>query len=418
MVEISTLGALIGLCIAICLIFKKVNPVYAMISGALIGGIVGGATITETVSILVSGAQSIVPAVLRVLTVGVFAGVLIETGAADKIAETITQTLGEDKALMAIILSSCIICAVGVIIPVTIITVAPIALIIAKKANLSKGSILIAMLGGGKSGNIMSPNPNAIAICDGFKIDLSMSMLAGIVPAIFGVVITYIIAKKMAHKGDRILGECVIKEDKSLPSFKNAMVGPVFVVAILILNSLLKLNLDPMIILPFGGVVAVIAMGEFKNLKKYMASGLMKMQSAAILLLGTGSIAGIISKSALSEDVIHIINHLGISGVLLASISGILMGGATASITGGSVVTSSVFNTSILNMGVSKVAAAEMVHTGVSVIDDLPHGNLFHISAESVSLNIKQRAKLIPYEIFIGLGMNFIATIFYGFIIN
>lgn len=267
MVEISTLGALIGLCIAICLIFKKVNPVYAMISGALIGGIVGGATITETVSILVSGAQSIVPAVLRVLTVGVFAGVLIETGAADKIAETITQTLGEDKALMAIILSSCIICAVGVIIPVTIITVAPIALIIAKKANLSKGSILIAMLGGGKSGNIMSPNPNAIAICDGFKIDLSMSMLAGIVPAIFGVVITYIIAKKMAHKGDRILGECVIKEDKSLPSFKNAMVGPVFVVAILILNSLLKLNLDPMIILPFGGVVAVIAMGEFKNLK-------------------------------------------------------------------------------------------------------------------------------------------------------
>ena len=204
MVEISTLGALIGLCIAICLIFKKVNPVYAMISGALIGGIVGGATITETVSILVSGAQSIVPAVLRVLTVGVFAGVLIETGAADKIAETITQTLGEDKALMAIILSSCIICAVGVIIPVTIITVAPIALIIAKKANLSKGSILIAMLGGGKSGNIMSPNPNAIAICDGFKIDLSMSMLAGIIPAIFGVLITYIIAKKMAHKGDRI----------------------------------------------------------------------------------------------------------------------------------------------------------------------------------------------------------------------
>src|SRR3712207_2250052 len=220
MVEISTLGALIGLVTAIWMIFKKVNPVYAMIGGAFVGGIIGGATITETVDIVVHGAQSIVPAVLRVLTVGVFAGVLIETGAADKIAETIIQKLGEEKALMAIILSSCIICAVGVIIPVTIITVAPIALIIAKRAKLSKASILIAMLGGGKSGNIMSPNPNAIAIADGFKVDLSMSMLGGIIPAIFGIIITYIIAKKLAHKGDIVVDDGIINEKKKLPSFK------------------------------------------------------------------------------------------------------------------------------------------------------------------------------------------------------
>ncbi|KEI10734.1 GntP family permease [Clostridium botulinum C] len=418
MVEISTLGALIGLVTAIWMIFKKVNPVYAMIGGAFVGGIIGGATITETVDIVVHGAQSIVPAVLRVLTVGVFAGVLIETGAADKIAETIIQKLGEEKALMAIILSSCIICAVGVIIPVTIITVAPIALIIAKRAKLSKASILIAMLGGGKSGNIMSPNPNAIAIADGFKIDLSMSMLGGIIPAIFGIIITYIIAKKLAHKGDVVVDDGIINEKKKLPSFKKAIVGPLFIIIMLALNSIFILNIDPMIILPLGGLIAAISMGEICKFKTYMSKGLLKMKGAAILLLGTGTIAGIISQSTLSDDIINIINYFGISGILLASISGILMGGATASITGGAVVTSSVFSNSILHMGVNPVAATEMVHTGVSVIDDLPHGNLFHISAESVSFNIKQRAKLIPYEILIGLAMNIVATMFYGFIIN
>lgn len=418
MVQINTLGALAGLVIAICMIFKKVNPVYAMIGGALIGGIVGGATVSETVNIIVHGAQSIVPAVLRVLTVGVFAGVLIETGAADKIAETIIQKLGEEKALMAIILSSCIICGVGVIIPVTIITVAPIALIIAKRANLSKASILIAMLGGGKAGNIMSPNPNAIAISDGFKIDLSMSMVGGTIPAIFGVLVTYIVAKKLVHKGKLIEDNTIIKNNKKLPNFKQAMAGPIFVITMLALNSIFGLNVDPMIILPLGGLIAAISMKETANFKQYICKGLLKMEGAAILLLGTGTIAGIISQSTLSEDIINIINYFGISGILLSSISGILMGAATASITGGAVVTSSVFSEAILHMGVNPVGASEMVHTGVSVLDDLPHGNLFHISAESVSFNIKERAKLIPYEILIGLGMNIIATVFYGFIMN
>ncbi|GIP07147.1 MULTISPECIES: hypothetical protein [Paenibacillus] len=38
-------GAVAGLIIAIVLIFRKVNPVYALFGGAVIGGLLGGATI-------------------------------------------------------------------------------------------------------------------------------------------------------------------------------------------------------------------------------------------------------------------------------------------------------------------------------------------------------------------------------------
>ena len=41
-VTFSTLGALIGLAIAIFLIIKKVQPAYSLIIGALIGGLIGG----------------------------------------------------------------------------------------------------------------------------------------------------------------------------------------------------------------------------------------------------------------------------------------------------------------------------------------------------------------------------------------
>ena len=41
--QFTTLGAMIGLAIAIFLIIKKVQPAYSLILGALIGGLVGGA---------------------------------------------------------------------------------------------------------------------------------------------------------------------------------------------------------------------------------------------------------------------------------------------------------------------------------------------------------------------------------------
>ena len=52
--QFTTLGAIIGLVIAIVLIIRKVQPAYSLILGALIGG--GG--LTTTVNTMVSGAGS------------------------------------------------------------------------------------------------------------------------------------------------------------------------------------------------------------------------------------------------------------------------------------------------------------------------------------------------------------------------
>lgn len=141
-----------------------------MIIGALVGGLIGGADLSQTVTLMIGGAQGITTAVMRILAAGVLAGVLIESGAASTIADTIVKKLGESGSLLALILSAMLLTAVGVFIDVAVITVAPIALALAKHSNLSKMAILLAMIGGGKAGNIMSPNPNAIAASDAFNI--------------------------------------------------------------------------------------------------------------------------------------------------------------------------------------------------------------------------------------------------------
>lgn len=90
--QVTALGAVVGLILAIVLIIRGVHPVYGLILGAVVGGLVGGAGLGGTVSLMIAGAQNIMSAVLRILTVGVLAGVLIESGAATQIAETIVTS--------------------------------------------------------------------------------------------------------------------------------------------------------------------------------------------------------------------------------------------------------------------------------------------------------------------------------------
>ena len=178
--QFTTLGALIGLTVAIILIIKKVQPAYSLILGALVGGIVGGGGLLLTVSTMITGSQSMMSSVLRIITSGILAGTLIKTGSAEKIAEVIVTKLGEKRALISIAIATMIICTVGVFIDIAVITVAPIALAIGKKAQYNKAAVLLAMIGGGKAGNIISPNPNTIAVSEAFKVDLTSMMMKNI----------------------------------------------------------------------------------------------------------------------------------------------------------------------------------------------------------------------------------------------
>ena len=199
---VSWIGALVGLALAIILILYRLNPVYALMLGAVVGAIVGGANLTQTVNIVVTGSQSVMGTVMRVLAAGVLAGVMMESGAANTIARAIVDGLGERFALLSLALSAMIITQVGVFIAVTVIILAPIALEVGERMHLSKLSLLVALSGGGKAGNIISPNPNTIAAAHGFNVELSQLMIADFIPAVFGLIVTVLLATLVKNKGE------------------------------------------------------------------------------------------------------------------------------------------------------------------------------------------------------------------------
>lgn len=424
---ISWIGALAGLAIAIILILRKLNPVYALFLGAIVGALIGGANLEETVGVLVKGTQSVMGTVIRVLAAGVLAGVMMESGAAETIAQAIVKKFGGGKAILALALATMIITAVGVFIPVAVLIVAPIALSVGNKMGISKIALLLALSGGGKAGNIISPNPNTIAAARGFELDLSSVMLAGVIPAICGLIVTVIVASLLKNKGAKVTAEEAVDhaiDTSKYPSLGKAIVAPLVAVVLLMINpigsisgidALAKFKVDAMYILPIAGIIGMLAMGKANKILDYTTAGLNKMTATVLILIGAGGIAGLISSSDLSTQVVNLIQASGISGTFLAPIAGILMAAATASTSTGVILTTGSFGEAILNMGTAPLAAAVMVHTGATVIDSLPQGNYFHVTAGAMKMTIKQRMTLIPYEAIVGGTMTIAATLIYGF---
>lgn len=415
MTSVSAIGAVAALVVAIFLILRKVSPAYGMMAGALVGGLIGGADLVQTVTLMVTGAQGITNAVLRILAAGVLAGVLIESGAANTIAETVVRKVGETRALLALAIATLILTAVGVFIDVAVITVAPIALSIAQRADLSKAAILLAMIGGGKAGNVMSPNPNSIAAADAFNVPLTSVMMAGIVPGIFGLIVAYFLAKRLTNKGSKVEAHEVISHHSGKqPGFMAAISAPLVAILLLSLRPIAGISVDPLIALPVGGLVGALAMGRAKESNAFMVAGLARMAPVAIMLLGTGTLAGIIANSELKNVLIDGLTASGLPPYLLAPFSGAIMSMATASTTAGTAVAAGVFSQTLLDLGVTALAGAAMIHAGATVLDHLPHGSFFHATGGSVNMQIHERLKLLPYETAVGFVIALVSTLIFG----
>ena len=400
----TTIGALIGLMLSVFLIIKKIAPAYSLIAGAIVGGLLGGLPLVETVKMMTEGVKDVTPAIIRILTAGVLSGVLIKTGAAATLSNAIISSLGEKRVFGALALATMLLCAVGVFIDVAVITVAPVALSIGKRLGLSPSVLLVAMIGGGKCGNIISPNPNTIIAADNFGADLSSVMLANLLPAFLGLLFTVFVIVRFIPKRLMVMRETKeeVQDDRQLPSLASSLVAPIVTIILLALRPVADIAIDPLIALPIGGLCGLLCMRQWKNLLPCMEYGLQKMSSVAILLVATGTIAGIIKNSTLKDWILNLLAQAPFDEVMIAPVSGALMSAATASTTAGSTLASASFAETILSVGISAVWGAAMINSGATVLDHLPHGSFFHATGGVCELTFKERLKLIPYETLIG----------------
>jgi len=400
----SAWGAIIGLALSILLIIRKIPPIYSLMLGAVAGGLIGGFPLPKTVAIMLDGVKDMTPAMTRILAAGVLSGILVKTGAATSISNAIVRTFDRRHVFLALAFATMLLTAVGVFIDVAVITVAPIALGLGRRFSIPKGSLLLTMIGGGKCGNIISPNPNTIVAAENFQADLASVMYVNLGAAFVGLfVVSYVLVRLLPKQGIEVTDDDISGKEDHLPSFATSMVAPAVAIMLLALRPICGVVIDPLIALPAGGLAGILAMGKWKQLRESIGYGLEKMSFVVILFVGTGMIAGIIKASTIKDVLLGALSHFHLGEVLVAPISGALLSAATASTTAGATVASSSFAEVIVAAGIAAVWGAAMTNAGATVLDHLPHGSFFHATGGSVNMSFNNRLKLIPYETAVGI---------------
>jgi len=415
-VTFGTVGVIIGVALSIFLVIMKLNPLTSMFLGAIVGAFIGGANLEQVLmNIVVSGGHSVMLVNARILACGVLAGVLIETGAAETIAKTIVKTLGEKAALLSLALAAMVILAVGVFIPISVIILAPIALSVAKKTNVSKYAALLALSGGAKAGNIISPNPNAVTAADVFGLPLSQVMLGGIGPSIITLIATVLVASLLKKKGPMVESEDLDVDDNKadLPPFHKAFVAPFLALFLLFVTPL-----DPFFALPIGAFAGIIVMGKWRETISLVNAGITRMMPIVLMLIGAGALGQLIQQSYFPSMVADGLYAIGIPTLFLAPISGSIMGTATGSAAIGVLLASNSFADTLLAAGIPALASAVMIHAGVMFMDVVPHGNYFLASQQSMKVTMIDRIKVMPYDAIVGFVLVASATIIHGFILS
>ncbi|MCL2224116.1 MAG: SLC13 family permease [Defluviitaleaceae bacterium] len=467
-ISIGVLGVVAGILVAVILIAKKVSPSVALFTGSIVGALVGGLTLHQSFNnVLLPGTQALMGVTSRIIAGAVLAGVLVESGAAETIARTIVKKLGEKRSILALAVACMAMVAVGVFNTVSIIMLSPIALSVAKKANFSKAAALLALSGGSKAGNIMSPNPNTVAATDtlnsatarllaetyygfepgtteftakvsellgtaGFAVErgvtLSAVMMAGIPGAIVTVIATAIIAGMWRKKGSYVTDADDIKDDagEGLPSFLRAASGPFIAIALLMVGTighmldievLRNFQIDAFFALPIAALCGAIIMGKGKQFIAFANAGVTGMMPICMLLIGAGALGAVVSNSTIPAIVTEAIAASPLPSVLLAPLAGALMSSTAGSWVTGVILAAQSFGDSILAFGVSGVAAATMIQSGAGFVDVMPHGNIFLGSMKSCNLTVKERLAIFPVEAFIGLFLVISVTLVHGFIL-
>jgi GntP family gluconate:H+ symporter len=315
-----------------------------------------------------------------------------------------------------------ILTGMGVFIDVAVITIAPIAIIMGNKLQLSKFKLLFAMIGGGKCGNILSPNPNTIIAAENFGAPLSSVMAAGIVPALVGLAVTVFVILPLMPKDkptQTIQNNSPqdAQQEDNLPPLWRSLLGPIVTIILLALRPIAGIVIDPMIALPVGGLVGILSTGKWRETATCLSFGLEKMSGIAILLVGTGTLAGIIKASAIKDVLVGMLAGWSEGGTFMAPIAGALMSAASASTTAGATIASASFAQTILAAGVTAVWGAAMTNAGATTLDHLPHGSFFHATGGSMGFSVSERLRLIPYETLVGLVLT-IASVAMYFIVG
>ena len=192
----------VAILLLMLLIIKlKVHPVMALFTVALLTGIVLGFGVSGTADMIGSGFGSTLGSVGITIILGAIISMAIEdTGAAKAIANFFIKLFRGKNMELAPALTAFIM-SIPVFGDITMVLTAPIASMLSKRKHISMSTMAsFTGLGLFLTHGLVPPTPGILAIALMFEADLGMTIVWGIVIALIGFFVTWLLIKRWTEK--------------------------------------------------------------------------------------------------------------------------------------------------------------------------------------------------------------------------
>lgn len=257
----------------------KINAMIALLLAAVLIGVLEGFPLMDLLDTIQNGFGSTLGSLAILVVFGAVIGkLMVDSGAADQIADTLVDKLGVKRVKIAMVLTGSIF-GIAMFYEVAFIMLAPLVVAVSRRAGISFMKVAIpAVAATTTTHSLFPPQPGPVALVDAYNADIGMVYIYGLIVAIPTIAITGWVLPRFLGNLDyptpALLrtDEPVAPEDR--PSFATSIFVPlipaILMVAATVLNVwLVEGTMVHTLVNFFGSSIVAITLAMFAAIYFY-----------------------------------------------------------------------------------------------------------------------------------------------------
>ncbi|MFJ5625672.1 gluconate:H+ symporter [Peribacillus loiseleuriae] len=337
------ISVVIGVALLLILNMKwKLNSFVALLLSAIVVGILNGMGLLELLETIKAGLGSTLGKLALIIGFGAIIGkLMVDSGAAQRIASTLLKKFGVKKVEWALIIIGAIF-GVSVFYEVAFIILAPLVISIAIEAKIPYLKLGITMVAATTlAHSYFPPQPGPTALIEAYGADMGIVYIVGIIVFIPAVLVGGILLPRLMRNLDRPIPPLMKKPkeftDEEMPGFAVSLLVPlipaIMITAATILNMFIEKGTTFYEIINFLGsaeisllIAVLIAIYVFgirvgRNMNEIMDSfsGAIKGIAMIIFIVGAGgAFKEIIIDAGVGDYIAEMMKNTSISPLIMA----------------------------------------------------------------------------------------------------
>lgn len=336
------IAAVCGILLLLFLIIKfKLHPVISMMIAAIVIGVGAGMPLSLVSETVQKGVGKTLQGIALLIGLGsMFGGILEVSGGAQRIAQTLIDKFGQNKASWALGITGMFI-GTTVFFEAGVVILIPLAFSIAKQTKKSTLSYAIPLLAGLASGYaFVPPSAGSVLVANTLNVNLGIMIAVGVPVALISTIVAGVIWGKFIgnkiHTNLPISVEEIANTDKELPPF-SLVLTIILIPLLLILMSTVSAYLpisdsikefldflgEPFLALTIATLAAMYFLGikqgmSGEQLKKILDHSLRPVGMILLVIASGGVIRWMLQDSGLGNIIGPVLEQSGMPLIIIA----------------------------------------------------------------------------------------------------